>query len=977
MSAFDIRHRIRAVGTFVLSIVISSLAVAEGSRSLHPSTYPSVGARSNLDLQAGQRYANRINRRGFIYVYAEADEYILLGSSNIGSSGDIEVFNPQDFGTPGDETIPGSADFSCSSGTAEPGDHQSGGTLGRIANRATELAGPNSVNNSVTVTDGWAPCVYQAPESGIYGVLFGTGTGSGPNGNVASTPSSDDTAAAWDVTVRDSNTSLVDINGRVFTYAFVGFTGGNSRPVFFSLYYVTNDGYRYRQDMRGLDPNGYALYANTFGFFDNNEPLYKTLRGSDALVADLPAGITAQAAQFPIFFSDISSGAAAEPAAELVLGELGIPLVPPSPQISNVSFTGTVSGNTTAQGVGGTFAFDTSDTVSYEIVISLDGADYDPAHADNRVLTGIAFSGSHEVEWDGLNNDNQPFPARPQPYDYRAFGRAGEVHFPIIDAENNGQDGTAVPGGGPTITRLNGSDAGSTIVFFDDRGYVTSSGEPVGILNGFLCGAASPAATIPPEQLSGIDSTGVYRQWGNGGNANNDCVPSAGWGDAKGVNLWTYFLTPAFDEELLIVGSPVDVATSVTVASTAPGSGQVQGTFSFGNNGDNPAADVTYTMTMTTGLTGVTFGNLPGIAMAMYNSVTGEVVLSGFPDTLAAGEVFSGMTFRYDAPSAGTVTVQTMIGTSDDDAVPANNTDNGSTSFGDFDLVTEITGVPATADPNTTVGGRVEFSNRGAESAIGVTYELVIGGPMNTVEDLDFTSLPNGVTASYNTISGVVTLTGMPNILAPGSVLALPFTYTGPITENGSVPITAQIGTGAADANPANDSDSAGTQFAFAPNAALQLNVQSVCINDAPYLTYTVQPQNFTPTTMATIELLGSDNGVVRTLNDQPFSGTLLWPEAAVGPGGEGIAWPGWEENGRGGWRPVSSTVRPTLTVRVSVNPAAQVTVNYPPASPACNVNPASFGLPQNPVPALPLPWMMFLLAAVLLSGARMVARAK
>jgi hypothetical protein len=107
---------------------LSSIALrghAEGSRNLYPASYPSAsvstGARANLDLQPNQRYVNRIIRRGFIYVYAEKDEYILLGSSNIGNDsgygGDVNIYNPQDFGMRGGETIPDTSDFSCTGGS--------------------------------------------------------------------------------------------------------------------------------------------------------------------------------------------------------------------------------------------------------------------------------------------------------------------------------------------------------------------------------------------------------------------------------------------------------------------------------------------------------------------------------------------------------------------------------------------------------------------------------------------------------------------------------------------------------------------------------------------------------------------------------------------------------------------------------------------------------------------------------------------
>lgn len=87
----------------LFNILTSPTAQAEGSRSLYPSTYPANGARANLDLQSGtttnpNRYVNKVRRSTFLYVYAQAGEYILLGSSNIGANydnGDVFIYNPK------------------------------------------------------------------------------------------------------------------------------------------------------------------------------------------------------------------------------------------------------------------------------------------------------------------------------------------------------------------------------------------------------------------------------------------------------------------------------------------------------------------------------------------------------------------------------------------------------------------------------------------------------------------------------------------------------------------------------------------------------------------------------------------------------------------------------------------------------------------------------------------------------------------
>ena len=458
-------------------------------------------------------YLGKVTCSTFLYVYAQAGEYIVLGSRNRANGGDINVYNPQNFGVPGDEiynpTTQGTPDFTCSGGSTQQGPHYYGGTTGRITSRAQELAGPKSADNSSGVTNAFTPCAYRVPSNGIYGVLFEAATSGGstyPDGSIATPVVEQNGVSAWDVTVRANATSTTDISGRLFTYAFIGYTGGNPHPVYYSLWYVSHDGYRYQQYLNGLDGAGYAQYANTIGFLDNGQPLYKDLRGNDAFVSTLPLGVTTQTADSPIFFNDASPSGANATEINRVLTALNIPLTPSAATLANVQFAGSAYGSTSYLGAGGTFSFDTTNTISYQIVISLDGSNFDPSNVNNATLTGFAPSGTNTVVWNGMNNSNVNFPAG-GPYTYQVQGRNGEIHFPIVDAENNYY-------GGPEIIRLNGTGAPDTTVHYDDRGYVLSTGGFVGTLNGLLCPAATPAQPVPAYNLAGVDSSTAYRTWG-------------------------------------------------------------------------------------------------------------------------------------------------------------------------------------------------------------------------------------------------------------------------------------------------------------------------------------------------------------------------------------------------------------------------------------------------------------------------------
>lgn len=628
-------------------------AFAEGSRTLHPASY-TVGGRGVMSAGYDNNlYGSVARNRQFLYVYARAGEYILLGSRNRSNGGDIFVYNPQSFGTKGDETIPGTANFTCSTQN----------NRGTIASRNEELAGPNSADGTVTVTNGFNPCWYVAPSTGIYGVRFtGATSGGQTNDGSVATPRilQNNLVSAWDVTVRSGPKSLTDINGRLFTYAWVIRTGGNGTNyrLYNDLYYVSADGYRYRQSFRGIDPFAAAFYANAAGYIDNGAPLYRDVRGSDGPVTTGPsfsAGVTAQPPQYPIFFSDASPTGSNATEVNRVLSALAIPQVPAPPQLSNPTFIGNVSGNTSTVSGGGVFTFDTVNTLTYEIVISLDGVDFDPANVNNRVLTGTALTGSHSVLWDGKNNNGVAFPAGN--YNFRISGRNGEIHFPMIDVEANFN-------GGPTLTKLNGSQ--DSIIYFDDRGYRTANNTLIGALNGHLCGATSlQVQPVPSYSLIGLDSADAnyagggtyYRRWNGSNDSNSDCNNSANeyFGTAKGLDLWALEKSSEYSVPIVIVPPTVgvDVGTQASVTSPVVGGDTAYGSFSFTNAGTSNATGVTYQVTLgnpgipATCPSAVTFTLVPTGVTATYNPAPlCTITFSGMPTTLTPGQTLA-FNFNY------------------------------------------------------------------------------------------------------------------------------------------------------------------------------------------------------------------------------------------------------------------------------------------------------------------------------------------
>lgn len=583
-----------AVAVFLVAVVVFGhvqVTHAEGSRNLFPPGTP--GFRTNLFWKSGGIGPNNmIARRMLLNVYAQAGEVILIGSSAVGISnlstgtfGELLLYAPGSVtGEIGAELIGGSLIPNPATALVDCRNDQPG--AGYISSRAQELAGPQAMAGGGN-PGGYTPCSYQVPAGagGIYHVVIsgpnglnseidGTVTGEIELGSATNFNASQGNAvAAWDVTVRSDPNSVTNIDGRLYTNYVIMNAGGNGRPTYFSLYTVTLDGYVYLTDMNGLDPWGFLTFGNELGFLDTDgaTPLYRNVvaapesTGAGGLNT-IAGGVTMQRPQFPMFFVD-------SPAQRnVVLPVLGIPTDPIQPTVSNLSFIGE-DGNTTRVGVGGTFQFDTNIEGRYELVISRNTVtpNYDPTLPENRVLRGIANPGTNTFSWDGLDNAGTPFPVGTN-YPFELRTRAGEYHFPMVDAENS-------TNGGPSITLINPPDGncaaypnGCDTAFYDDRGYVTLNGNSVGTLNTLLCGVNPPAVPVS-DLINGFDSTSNQRGWGtatDAGNVNLSCLPptngNGSFGDAKGLNLWTYYPSNMVENVLnivddLLTATPTDTPT--------------------------------------------------------------------------------------------------------------------------------------------------------------------------------------------------------------------------------------------------------------------------------------------------------------------------------------------------------------------------------------------------------------------------------
>ncbi|MES2777314.1 MAG: hypothetical protein V4722_24260 [Bacteroidota bacterium] len=129
----------------------------------------------------------------------------------------------------------------------------------------------------------------------------------------------------------------------------------------------------------------------------------------------------------------------------------------------------------------------------------------------------------------------------------------------------------------------------------------------------------------------------------------------------------------------------------------------------------------------------------------------------------------------------------------------------------------------------------------------------------------------------------------------------------------------------------------------FAGIRTIDVTASSVCIQDAPYITYSTTANFNTTGMLATLEWVNPSGVVVSTLTNLPLSGQVLFPGAAVDGMGNGIAWPGWTYS-MGQWVQVNdlnATIRLAGSkIRLTINPSDSVVISYPQASPFCHAEP-------------------------------------
>lgn len=545
---------------FILSLALP-MAAAEGSSELL------VSGTSRASLETGNSNKGDLGtaspmRKTSLFVYANAGEQLAMGSSGMLSglspAASINVYAGEVNLTSGSAPTPVKT---CLPTNAK---------VGYIETRLQETSGPNTVN-----AGGYIPCTYTVTSTNVYTIEFlapSPTADKAPTANTVGTAwpvpvASDSSIAAWDVTVVKNGSTAVP--GRVWTTYLAMNSGGNSRSVGLKLYVQTKDGYRY-QVTQNLDPYGFVFFANNKGVTNSSgQASFQSATVASATYGTPVVGLDSGTdVTHKLFFNVPDTTLPATVGTDWLL--TSAPTLPPTP--SGLTFTGRegnvgYAGSSNGFLLGGTFTFTNSSpqAFSYRLTIPLSGS----GSNTNRVLTGLAKSGSNTVDWDGLDGDGKVVPAGSNSYTASVTLFAGEVHFPLLDSEN------AV---GMNITRqtLSGSGGASTI-YWDDRLLTRSNGVSTGI-------AGAPSPDVTP---SGVDSSlSAQHSW------------SSAFGDKKVMDTWAYYPgSPATASNSVQVRTADISLVKATSATTAARGGKITYTLTVQNlTASTPGQPLTVTV---------------------------------------------------------------------------------------------------------------------------------------------------------------------------------------------------------------------------------------------------------------------------------------------------------------------------------------------------------------------------------------------
>lgn len=350
---------------------------------------------------------------------------------------------------------------------------------GTIYNWQQEALGVKNASNP----GGYTPISFKAPVTGVYTFRF---FGTQYNKVVAATKvkktdkflqKSNNYVGAWDITVTENETATEPITGRTYTDALIWTIGANlgdgESVLNESVYALTKDGFEYKVDFNGIDPFGFVFYTNKRGLLvssdDHEDGHYRSLARSvksarNQLDDLIEMGVhinstptTDKDESYFLTFERADSELLKHYTNHSVLtgaDDIGTK----STAYDNFKFRGlnSTEDHKGMEGYGGYFSFTYDRSAedsgkilpsTYEIIMDFTGNatleseyGYAPGTHNEVILSNTLVDGSNTIFWDGKDEHGNIVIGDDAGIDYTIVSfnvKAGEVHFPLLDVENN------------------------------------------------------------------------------------------------------------------------------------------------------------------------------------------------------------------------------------------------------------------------------------------------------------------------------------------------------------------------------------------------------------------------------------------------------------------------------------------------------------------------------------------------------------
>ena len=419
------------------------------------------------------------------------------------------------------------------------------------------------------------------------------------------------------------------------------------------------------------------------------------------------------------------------------------------------------------------------------------------------------------------------------------------------------------------------------------------------------------------DDAIGVTTTGL---------ANNATVASTSTGSNTTDGLQVLNLaggTVTLPAETFAPGQQSNYTTTLSCDTVTPTSTTPPATFTM------PNADVVCTYTNTrkqrqltlkkvwvNGLNGDAISvTATGTTASVASTSTGNNTDTGQPVTVVPG---TGVTLPAEQFTSGSQTSYTTT-LSCDTVTPTSTTPPATFTMPENDVVCTYT--------NTLVTYTLTLKKTWSDGKNGDQISVTTTGAKNNA-------------SVTSTSTGNNTDTGTPASNVAGTVVTLPAETFGTGLQSDYTTTVSCTGASATSSTPGPNTTvtmPAGNVVCTYVNARKSIGIvaNAVCINDTPYVNYTITPSGFTPgANPVTLEWVDSTNTVRETLTGQPLSGQILWTGTTV-IGGVTVDWPGWAFVG-GVWVVDNDGLVPTMTLRASVNPTTEILLNYPPATAKC-----------------------------------------